>query len=198
MYDRNINGQMVLGAVREFASLTKGRQTAEDIACESLPIVARGVVVDRAGKPVTGISLGVQCRQWQWLPLDATGAFTLRAPKPLPARADLRLPDGWFFAEPPYAGPSITLGEGALRVVVQPAARLRFRAEGLPKSPLHQFEFALLAADDTSAHFDLRPDLSGTELRIPAGHWHFVVRHGNEEVLRYENVRADEIGRAHV
>ncbi|MBK8096463.1 MAG: hypothetical protein IPK26_05105 [Planctomycetes bacterium] len=150
----------------------------------------RGSVVDTAGKPVAGVQLSTSARSWHAVTTGSDGVFDLTLPGPVPDLIGLHLDsDSWFLADPTTSLEFAKDNRDA-RIVVRPAARVRAGVRDLPAGLRSDFDCEVHPVEG-GPPIRVNWGFSGDEFRVPAGHWHFVVKLGDQEVHRLEDLRAD-------
>jgi hypothetical protein len=152
------------------------------LRCSSLPIVATGRFVTREGAPVANLQLDVFTPPHQRLSTDADGRFVVHGANP-EHRVRIQLPQSWCFVEGEPWSCELAGGTENVNLVVQPIARVRFGWD-LPPDLTTTITYRLEPAAGEGSTFDLQLAAGQRELLVPPGHWHFVVRHDDRELLR--------------
>ncbi|HEX6810735.1 MAG TPA: hypothetical protein VF384_03840 [Planctomycetota bacterium] len=176
--------QLVLGK-EETGRVDRGEQRVAPV-----PVALAGVLVDAAGKPISGVTLQAPQLGYARAKSGADGRFALTIAGDKPASLDLEIASpAWFFTGPSRKRTVDTSSDA--RFVLQPAGRMRFLAPGLPGEFQCDFDLRLEPASGDGEAIELDRRLHGRELLLPAGHWHFVVLENGQELHRVENVHVD-------
>jgi hypothetical protein len=177
--------QLVLGK-EETGRVDRGEQRFGTV-----PVALAGVLVDAAGKPISGVTLQAPHHGYARTKSGADGRFALTLAADKPASLDLEITSpAWFFTGPTGRKRTVDTSND-VRLVLQPAGRMRFSAPGLPSGFHCGFGLRLEPAGGDGERLELELRLRGSELLLPAGHWHFVVHESGQELHRLENVRVD-------
>lgn len=176
------------GSVR-IDTTNKGRQNLGDVRLTALPMALRLQLVDGKGEPVPNITLAMFGEHAIASTSDAAGIARFTAPDPIPPTLQVGIHAPWFFADGDPRERELPTGDAVQRLVVQPAARLRFAAPGLTADLRCDFEWWFEPAEAGREPVPVDVPLGGGDVFMPPGHWHFVVRHGADELLRVEDLR---------
>jgi hypothetical protein len=151
-----------------------------DVVLADEKVAASGRVLDELGQPVSGL--------WLWVPVDghdgrfdqrtaitaADGSFSIRMSDPHPPQLEVRVRDeGWFAAT---ATTQISTGTSSEKIVVRPAAFIRFGLVGMPTDAQGSFQIECRPSggDERGYRVDVKP--AGGLVRVPAGHWDLLFR----------------------
>ncbi|HZN40844.1 MAG TPA: hypothetical protein VFD82_18710 [Planctomycetota bacterium] len=181
----------VAGAIDlEVTDAEKGRIERGELRTTKPPVVLTGIVVDTADRPVPGLELREVQRSIQGTKTDKDGRFRIAMPGEKPPELTLALRgQPWFFTDPPSTTRSFPTDREA-RVVLQPAGRVRFTAEGL-RDILHPFALRLESADGTGLRIELPLQFGREHLLLPGGHWNVLITRNDTVVLELDNLRVD-------
>ena len=177
-----------------------GRTEVGEQRCQRLPIAVAATVVDTEGKPVPDLQFTVaqQDHRHTAVKTDAAGQLVLHMAEPIPASLELTVPWLWFFVDQDGTHATVATGLAPVRLVVQHAARIRFAAKGLPDSLFGSLPFDrpgfyahLEPANGIGPRVEVLFALQNPAVLMPAGDWHFVIRFGDREVHRLDNVHAE-------
>ena len=168
-----------------------GRHLLGDVRLVALPMALRLQLVDPQGTPRPGVRMHAFCEHAVVVTSDADGLVRFALPAPIPTTLRVFCQAPWFFADGDPHERELPTGDAAQRLVVQPAARLRFAAPGLDANVRCDFEWLLVPAEEGREPVPVEVPFDGGDVFLPAGHWHLVVRHGDDELLRLEDLRAE-------
>lgn len=169
----------------------KGRRPLGDVRLAPLPVALRLQVVSPTATPVPNVTLTGFHEGWFLGRSDARGEVRIALPQPIPKTLRLGCNAPWFFADGHPDEREFTTDDALQRVAVQPAARLRFAAPGLDAAVRCDFEWQLEPAGGGGEPLVVDVPLGGGGVMMPPGDWHFVVRHGDQELVRIENLHGD-------
>lgn len=168
-----------------------GRRSLGDVPLTTLPVALRLQLVDPKGAPLPNVTLTAFGEHAMTSTSDAAGMvlFTATAPMPTTLRIDCHTP--WYFVDDDPRERELPTGGAVQRLVVQPAARLRFAAPGLDADVRCDFDWLFVPAEEGRAPLQVDVPLGGGAVFMPPGHWHLVARHGDDELLRVDDLRAE-------
>jgi hypothetical protein len=165
------------------------RTVLEPLRCEAPPLLASGTFVHRDGSPVPNMELAAYTPNYQRVVTDAAGRFAVRGDAgKRPPR--LTLDRSWCCLEGDPWSFEVPTGTTDAKFVVQRAARIRFGTDQ-KDALLSMIDYRLEPASGEGAKVELPVSFDQRELQAPPGHWHFVVHHHGEELLRLPDLRCD-------
>ena len=186
----NWNGRLLGWAEIEVGKIAAPRTVHGQVRLQAPEAAVRGSIVDIAGKAVPGIQVSTSVRSWHAATTGPDGVFELLLPGPVPDMLDLSIDSEAWFPADPAANLEFAKGTRDARIVVRLAARVRVGVRGLPADLRSDFDCEVHPVDG-GPPIRVNWGFSGDEFRVPAGHWHFVVKLGDQEVHRLEDLRAD-------
>lgn len=168
-------------------STSAARCELPPLRCSPLPILACGQIVTRDGTPVPNLQFAAYTPAHQRVTTDANGGFVVHGPEP-EHNVRIQLPTTWCLVDGDLWTCVLTGGTDNARLVVQPMARVRFGWD-LPQGLITMIEYRLEPAAG-GPPFDLQLAPGQRELMVPPGHWDFVVRWHDRELLRLPDLHA--------
>jgi len=169
-------------------SAARARCELPPLRCDSLPILARGKVVTRDGTPVPHLPLDVNGPPNQRSTTDAEGRFVVRGPDS-GQTIRIHLPHSWCLVDGNQWTCELANGTEDARIVVHPMARVRFGWD-LPEGLITMIDYQLEPAEGNGPPLGLHLAPGQRELVVPPGHWDFVVRWHDRELLRLPDLHA--------
>lgn len=169
-------------------SAARARCELPPLRCSPLPILACGQIVTRDGTPVPHLELAVYVPTYQRVTTDANGRFVVHGPES-GRTVRVHLPHSWCLVEGDMWTRELANGTDDARLVVQPMARVRFGWD-LPEGLITMIDYRLESREGAGPPFGLHLAPGQRELVVPPGHWDFVVRWHDRELLRLPDLHA--------